>query len=254
MPLENIQKRPWPVEDMYGFATAVTILRKSLDPGKNCASYQQFDSIRKLRTGMRNAFQNSLPGCATTQVFMDSKGKIHRLAQDPTHSWLFSKFMLGCEKCMGRYVKQDQAMDVEILREMLRRYEQELLGSELTEERRRKFYMCGFAFVVLFCKALRGGDNFFTEATSLCKLIDKGRLYEGHPDSHVVVPLMGRFKGEAGERNVLVLLASVTSTGIAVRHWTERPLYVLKSEGRNEGALGPALCAGLCTIQYLCEQ
>jgi len=80
MPLENIQKGPWLVEDMYGFATAITILRKSLDPGKNCASYQQFDSIRKLRTGMRNAFQNSLPRCATTQVFMDSKGKIHRLA------------------------------------------------------------------------------------------------------------------------------------------------------------------------------
>jgi len=54
MPLENIQKGPWPVEDMYAFVTAVTILRKLLDPGKNCASYQQFDSIRKLRTGMQN--------------------------------------------------------------------------------------------------------------------------------------------------------------------------------------------------------
>jgi len=70
------------------------------------------------------------------------------------HSWLFSNFMLGCEKRMGRYVKQDQAMDVKILHKMLERYEQEFLGHELTEERCRKIYMCGFAFVVLFCKAL----------------------------------------------------------------------------------------------------
>ena len=42
MPMENIVKGPWPVEDVYGFATAITILRKSLDPGKNVASYQQY--------------------------------------------------------------------------------------------------------------------------------------------------------------------------------------------------------------------
>jgi len=48
------------------------------------------------------------------------------------------------QKRMGRYVKQDQAMDVKILREMLKRYEQELLGHGLTEECRRKIYMCGF--------------------------------------------------------------------------------------------------------------
>jgi hypothetical protein len=73
MHIENIRKSPWPVKDAYGFATAKTNLRKLLDPGKNAAPYQQFDSIRKLRTGMRNDFQNSLPGCATTQVFIKPK-------------------------------------------------------------------------------------------------------------------------------------------------------------------------------------
>lgn len=52
MPMENIRKCPWPVEDAYGFATAISMLRKLLEPGKNVASYQQFDSILKLRTGM----------------------------------------------------------------------------------------------------------------------------------------------------------------------------------------------------------
>jgi hypothetical protein len=242
MPMENIVKGPWPVEDAYGFATAITILRKSLDPGKNVASYQQFDSIRKLRSGMRNTFQNSLPGCATTQVFMDGKGKIQRLAQDPTHSWLFSKFMLGCEKRMGRFVKQNQAMDIKILLEMLRRYELELAESSLKKDRRRRIYMCGFAYVVLFCKALRGGEIMLTEATSLCSMLGKGRKTANHPDAHVVVPLMGRFKGETGERNVLCLLASVTKSGIDIRRWVERLVFILMEEGRNVGEPGPALC------------
>lgn len=50
---------------------------------------------------------------------------------------------------MCRYVKQDPAMDVKLLREMLLRYELELLEPGLTEDHRRKIYMCGFAYVVL---------------------------------------------------------------------------------------------------------
>jgi hypothetical protein len=57
--------------------------------------------------------------------------------------------MLGCEKRMCRYVKQDPAMDVKLLHEMLLRYELELLEPGLTEDHRRKIYMCGFAYVVL---------------------------------------------------------------------------------------------------------
>ena len=45
MPMDNIRKGPWPVEDTYDFATAITILRNLLDLGKNVESYQQLDSI-----------------------------------------------------------------------------------------------------------------------------------------------------------------------------------------------------------------
>ena len=68
--------------------------------------------------------------------------------------------------------------------------------------------MCGFVFVILFCKALRGCEVFLTESTSLCKMIDKGRMYV---DPHVVVPLMGRFKGETSKQNVLVMLTAISN-------------------------------------------
>ena len=42
---------------------------------------------------MRNVFQNSsVEGCSLAQVLMDGRGKIHRFAQDSTHSWFFHKF------------------------------------------------------------------------------------------------------------------------------------------------------------------
>lgn len=98
---------------------------------------------------------------------MDAKGKIQRLTQEPTHSWLFAKFMLG------RYVKQDQAMDVKLLCGMWRHYPLKLLEHGLTEGPQRKIYMCGFAYVVLFCKALWGGKVLLTEDTTLCSMISK---------------------------------------------------------------------------------
>ena len=43
----------------------------------------------------------------------------------PTDSKLFSMFMLGCEKRMGRLVKQDLGLSLEMLFAILKGYEKE---------------------------------------------------------------------------------------------------------------------------------
>jgi len=86
------------------------------------------------------------------------------------------------------------------------------------------------------------------EATSLCSMTGKDRLTENNLEAHVVVPLMGRFKGETEERNVLCLMASVTKLGIAIRRWTERVVFLLKKEGRNVGEPDPFV---IRTASYL---
>jgi len=53
---------------------------------------------------------------------------------------------------------------------------------------------------MLFCAALRGGGLLLVEASELCRRIREGKSHPKHP--FVVVPLMGRFKGENGERNL----------------------------------------------------
>ena len=57
----------------------------------------------------------------------------------------------------------------------------------------------------------------------------------------VLIPLMGRFKGETGERNVLLPLASLTDGGLQIRRWVEALVTILIAEGKHQ-SIGPALC------------
>lgn len=52
---------------------------------------------------------------------------------------------------------------------------------------------------------------------------------------HVVIPLLGRFKGETGERYHLTPLASVTDSGLKIRFWVESLIEVREKQGRFHG-------------------
>jgi hypothetical protein len=51
--------------------------------------------------------------------------------------------------------------------------------------------------------------------------------------------LLGRFKGETGERYHLTPLASVTNSGLEIRYWVESLVEVREKQGRING---PAFC------------
>eukprot|EP00957_Ditylum_brightwellii_P043673 3310766-Ditylum_brightwellii.AAC.1 len=56
---------------------------------------------------------------------------------------------------------------------------------------------------------------------------------------HVVIPLLGEFKGEQGEPWHLVLIADKAKSGFQPRLWTNRVILLLKSEGVTSG---PVMC------------
>ncbi len=57
------------------------------------------------------------------------------------------------------------------------------------------------------------------------------------PPNTVIIPLLGRFKGETGERYHLTPLAAVTSSGIQVRLWVKRLVDIKTSRGYVRGPL-----------------
>lgn len=93
-----------------------------------------------------------------------------------------------------------------------------------------------------FCDALRGNEVFLIGSTSLCKYGLQGLK---HKRPHVAIPLMGRFKGETGERNVIRVLVEKTKGGLEIGKWVKLLIQQLTKEGRNELAQpGPAFCDG----------
>jgi hypothetical protein len=167
-------------------------------------------------------------------------GNAYTLTRCSTNSVLFSKFIKGCEKRMGRVVKQDIALSVSVLLLILDNLNKELQNGATNIQRKREIVMLGSLLVIGFCDGLRGNELFLVEASSLCYYGDKGEQ-EGR--AHVVIPLMGRFKGETGERNVLRPLVKVTASGIEINRWVSRLIRVLKVEGRQDRSKpGPAFC------------
>ncbi len=230
---------PWPVGDQLGMQIALQILRQSQMKGRHDDSYQQFDSIRRLRSAAFNEHSSSVMGFGDGRSFTGDRGRAVRNSNCPTLSIFFEKFMKGLEKRMGRMVKRDKALDVKILMAILRNYDNELSDPK-TSTARKRFVTAVMAYMCLtFSGGLRGGEGFLLEASSLCELIDKGKLDQDIP--HVLAPLLGKFKNETGECKMLFALASVTASGIPNRTSLERLCRVLRAEGRHL-ALGPAIC------------
>ena len=98
--------------------------------------------------------------------------------------------------------------------------------------------LLGTYLVACFLCSLWGNEGFMVELGGLIKHIDdrKGE-FEKHP--HMVIPLLGRFKNESGEKWHLLLAAAKTASGFRLRVWVEILLYVLLLEGRTSG---PVFC------------
>ena len=239
LPPVPISVGPWPVQDNCGFQIAIEILRSSQRPGKNDSTYSQFDSIRKLRSAYLTAFEAGPERCLDNACLKTERGQISTLLNSETQSKLFYMFMQGCEKRMGRLVKQDIGMSMGMMKAMLEIYEKELNLPDVTRERKRLIIVCAGAFVILFAGALRGGEIFMMEGSEFVRRRDDGRHVTGN--GHVVVPLMGRFKNETGERNLVIVLANRTKSGLEVRRWIDRFTALLLVEGKGE-VTGPGLC------------
>jgi hypothetical protein len=101
----------------------------------------------------------------------------------------------------------------------------------------RELSLCasiGAYSVIAFCGSFRGNEVFLTDLHGLRKY-----CVELQGQEYVIVPLLGRFKGEMHARYHLTPLAAQTNSGLQVRRWIERLVQVREQEGRWHG---PAFC------------
>lgn len=227
------------VGDNVGFGEVVLMLWQSLQRTKGEGGLRQFDTIRKLRSLLASVQTTGATSFRGGLGFRED-ARMLILSQCSTNSLLFTKFIKGCEKRMGRRIKQDTALSVGILLRLLENLENELRAGGLEPERKRAIVILGSFLVVGFCDELRGNKVFMVEASSLCTFWKEGQRTKR---DCVIIPLMGRFKGETGERNVLRVLVNATKSGLRVAGWVSRLVALLRTEERDQLAKpGPAFC------------
>ncbi len=125
----------------------------------------------------------------------------------------------------------------------------EIIRQEAEEEApliAREYYKVGAAVATAVCASLRGPEVFQLNLAGIFSHIHMGRtgvmlekpLKVGTnltTAPHVLVVLLGNFKGETGVHHHMVSLASTTMSGIPLHWWLEKFLKVQRDEGCNHG-------------------
>jgi len=234
---------PWPVGDKVGFQVALAQVRFSQEKGNNELTHLQFDTIRKIRTSYSHVHEVSVGANNTaTHAFRTLLGKMFSNTSCPTQSRVFKKYMEGMLERMGKQTKSNMALDYKVLHLILKSFEEELSCIGISEKRVRWIHMCGCFLLLSFVLSLRGNEGFMVEAHGLVSHLHYGleeNLEEEDEVGFVVIPLLGRFKNEDGERWHLMLSVSLTGSGFEVRKWVQRVAVILVDEGHTSG---PAFC------------
>jgi hypothetical protein len=221
---------PFPVEDKMGVAVAIAMIMKSRKPGRY-ADHQQFETIRKLRSGFTNVYLCSKAETEELHTVGGDSAK-HSLSKCPTHSLWFERFTKGCLSRMGQIVKQDRAISVEVMLALLGALETELEEAVRPPQRSLLVSLGAFS-AIAFCGSFRGQEVFLTDLSGLKKYTQENESPNLAP--HVIIPLLGRFKGEIGSRYHLTPMAAKTRSGIDVKVWVERLVEQKALEGRSNG-------------------
>jgi hypothetical protein len=233
---------PFPIGDNLGYRIALAMVLKSRNPGKY-AEYQQFETIRKLRSCYSNVYMASPAGVASLRTVGGDKAK-HYLNDCPTHSLWFERFARGCLSRMGQIVKQDRAVSLELMHSLIALLEEEWNRVEALPDKSVVAGLGAFALIA-FCGSFRGPELFAVDLHGLRKYL--GEDLRSNGKEYIIVPLLGRFKNELGDQYHLTPLVAVTRSGLPVKQWVRRLVEVRQLEHRIKGG---AFCEKDGSVRY----
>ena len=149
LPIDLPPRGPFPVKGSFGMRTAISMLVKSLEPGRYSKNYQQFETIRKLRASYSNIYMSSSLGVDCLKTFGGEAAKMS-LTNLPTNSLWFERFALGCLRRMGQDVRQDWAIPLDAIHALLTALDGEWCR-DLDWAGRHRTASVGAHIVVAFC-------------------------------------------------------------------------------------------------------
>ena len=144
----------------------------------------------------------------------------------------FGRFMKGSRMRMGMIRRQNEALTSALAMAVCAEAETRW-HSPIGDNAREELEDTVVFMLAAFGAGLRGEEVPLISLDGLLTFWDESRLDE---DSHVMLTLKGRFKGEVDERWHLVTIRDATRSGLPFRNWMERVLH------RRVNLPGPTGC------------
>ena len=226
----------WKVEDQMGMGIAMMTLAKSMEKGR-IASYTQFDACRHIRGTVSNMYGATAVGNDERFSFKSKDGRVFHINKDPMQSNFMERFVKGMRSRMPEESERNLPLGGSVVQRLLEEIEFEWASPSTTAKRKRLLTMTAAYISITYSLSLRGNEGFWVDGDTLCDHIQLGREDRNVP--HVVIALLGFFKGESGERMHVFSAANTTRSGVRVRRWLERVVAILRSEKKRGG---PAFC------------
>jgi hypothetical protein len=226
---------------------AVDMLMKSLVAKGQIGTHIQFDTMQETRSTYTKMWESSPTGIAEGSSFSGNASKI-RFTSCPSQSVWFGDFLLGAEDRMGYDMRKQKYLPIPVVVEQLRLIKRD--ASLPDNPQANTLVKLGALICILTAGSLRGHEAFYTDLTATRKYLDRGRegvipkgvlkralLTEAECAQlpEVCVCLVGKFKGENGERHHLLVLANKSISGLETRWWVEKLLEVCGEENRFKG-------------------
>ena len=230
---------PWEIGDSVGMGIALLMLEKSIESGRNSANYKQFDTVRKFRSTASNVYSSTAGASKDPRVLKSLKGAVLHTHGGSMQSIFMERFALGMKIRMPQEKVRNLPLLGNVVSHVLKVMEAEWLAPGTSRKRKREISMCAGYLAVTYVYGLRGNEGFWVDADRLRGGIDLGRNATEDSLPHVVVSLLGRFKGEDGDRMHVFALAAESGSGIKTRVLLERVVEIHEKERKEEC---PAFC------------
>jgi hypothetical protein len=158
--------------------------------------------------------------------------------QAPTDSEWFDRFITGAENRLGNRLKQDLAISIEVMLELMARYEAEYQQLRLQGKPLRKTTEHAAYCVISFCASLRGWEPLkilLSYLIEFSKNARSGETKEG-VTPHVALPLAGKFEMRGNmDQNIRRNVAEETKSGLKPKVWVDRLIETWKGKGIVSG-------------------
>jgi hypothetical protein len=150
---------------------------------------------------------------------------------------------------MGYDTKKQKYLQMPVILKQLELIKRDAEFADVEESRALNKF--GALIAILTAGSLRGHEGLYVDLSATRKYLGKGKngvlpanalkrgllLTEQECSNlpEVCLCLIGKFKGETGERHHSIVLANESSSGLQTRWWIEKLLEVCEAEGRTTG-------------------